>query len=352
MADLSVYQRYVPLSEALKANEAQALHNKLVQAQTQRHIQAAATGGGSTPAALQIADRMLQLEKVYKNPNASQQERESALREYNLIGQAAKTYGFERLTEYGTPQTNHPQLHPVFQDMPELREIGGASDIMAQRAAKKRMAETQAQKDVELEMNPNIERATKSAAQQGTSEGKGLANLQESIARAPHLMNMVGRLSQLGKAATYTLAGQARDTFIRQMGRDVPNSAVARREYISMVDNDILPLLRQTFGAQFTAREGDSLRQTLGDANASPREKDAVLRSFIRTKMENINTQARMLGKEQPFNQEMIDSFVMGIGSQPKQARQHAQIQRGAVEDGYMYLGGDPSNQKSWKKVR
>ena len=69
--------------------------------------------------------------------------------------------------------------------------------------------------------------------------------------------------------------------------------ALARAEYIAKVDNEILPLLRETFGAQFTQKEGESLKVTLGDPDKSPEEKDAVLRSFIKTKREQVKTLQR-----------------------------------------------------------
>ena len=73
-------------------------------------------------------------------------------------------------------------------------------------------------------------------------------------------------------------------------------SAIARKEYIAKVDNEVLPLLRQTFGAQFTQKEGESLKLTLGDPNATPEEKDAVLRSFIDAKRSQIETKNRRIG--------------------------------------------------------
>ena len=97
----------------------------------------------------------------------------------------------------------------------------------------------------------------------------------------------------LGKVATFTTAGKARDATRRQLGLDVGVGAIARKEYISKVDNEILPLLRQTFGAAFTEREGTSLKATLGDPDASPQEKDAVLKSFIATKQSQIETLKR-----------------------------------------------------------
>ena len=79
---------------------------------------------------------------------------------------------------------------------------------------------------------------------------------------------------------------------------DVGEGAVARKEYITRVDNEILPLLRQTFGAQFTQKEGEALKATLGDPDASPQEKDAVLKSFIQTKKAQVATTRRRIGQQ------------------------------------------------------
>jgi hypothetical protein len=204
-----------------------------------------------------------------------------------------------------------PQFYP--QAVPGYGEAVGSIE-----AAKKGMS-TQAQKEVELRMNPSIEAATREAGAVGAERGVQRATFESASARMPQLVDMANKLSQLGKAATYTMAGQARDTFLREMGMPVPESAVARTEYISMVDNQILPLLRETFGAQFTQKEGESLKATLGDPNKSPEEKDAVLRSFIATKMGSLNTQARQLGESELYAQEDIDQAVGSISGQKPQ---------------------------------
>jgi len=128
----------------------------------------------------------------------------------------------------------------------------------------------------------------------GTARGTAVSELIEMEARLPRLEEVVGELSALGKKATYTYAGQATDFAARQLGLDTPAGAIARTEYIAKVDNEILPLLRQTFGAQFTVEEGKSLKATLGDPNKSPEEKDAVLRAFIANKRAEVETKARM----------------------------------------------------------
>ena len=65
---------------------------------------------------------------------------------------------------------------------------------------------------------------------------------------------------------------------------------------IAIVDNQILPLLKQTFGPAFTDQEGESLKATLGDPDATPDEKMAQLDAFIDAKMRALETQERELG--------------------------------------------------------
>lgn len=134
------------------------------------------------------------------------------------------------------------------------------------------------------DLQGNIAGAKASGKETGQATGEAVASLQNMEAMMPRLEGVVSELSNLGKKATYTIVGQGVNSARRQMGMSVGEGAVARKEYISKVDNEILPLLRQTFGAQFTQKEGESLKSTLGDPNATPEEKDAVLKSFIETK--------------------------------------------------------------------
>ena len=136
------------------------------------------------------------------------------------------------------------------------------------------------------------------SGQTGKAAGEATAGLSDMESQLPHLEQLVTELSALGKKATYTKAGQAADITRRQFGMDVGEGAVARKEYITRVDNEILPLLRQTFGAQFTQKEGEALKATLGDPDASPQEKDAVLKSFIQTKKAQVATTRRRIGQQ------------------------------------------------------
>jgi hypothetical protein len=123
----------------------------------------------------------------------------------------------------------------------------------------------------QLALKPEIARATESAksGEERTSE------LNERMAVMPQLDATVDKLGKLGDKATFSLGGRAIGEIARQINAP-RESDVARTEYQSLIDNQILPLLRQTFGAQFTQKEGESLKSTLGDINKSPEEKKAV----------------------------------------------------------------------------
>jgi len=150
------------------------------------------------------------------------------------------------------------------------------------------------------------------AAKEGAALGEAKTKLETLKANLPRLKTVVKQLSKLGKKATYTYLGQGLDFAGRQAGITT-EGAIARKEYISKVDNEILPLLKQTFGAAFTVKEGESLKATLGDPNASPEEKDAVLRSFIDSKNAQIETMQRRAGevpRESLNIQDLVDKYA------------------------------------------
>lgn len=125
----------------------------------------------------------------------------------------------------------------------------------------------------------------------------GAAALHASLSsKMPGLQRVIGELGILADQATYTRAGQAYNTVRKELGISPTDAAVARAKYIAMVDNQVLPMLRDTFGAQFTVVEGESLRATLGDPNKTPEEKKAVLNAFIEQKVRNIEASAQQGG--------------------------------------------------------
>lgn len=154
-------------------------------------------------------------------------------------------------------------------------------------------------KTVSPDNQPENVAAAAAASKTGAATGDAQARLADVQAQLPALNQVVDKLHGLGQTATYTKAGVAGNEVLRQLGAQVPQGAVDRTEYISVVDNEVLPLLRQTFGAAFTQKEGETLRVTLGDPNKTPEEKDAVLRSFIDAKTREVESLQRRTGQEQ-----------------------------------------------------
>jgi hypothetical protein len=134
----------------------------------------------------------------------------------------------------------------------------------------------------------------------GTMQGEARAAYNSMSSKLPGLEAVVQKLDDLSDKATYTAAGQILDIGRKQLGMEPRESAIARSEYISTVDNQVLPLLRDTFGAAFTQKEGDTLRATLGDPDKSPQEKKVVLRSFIEQKKRDLEALAAQSGQAAP----------------------------------------------------
>lgn len=149
----------------------------------------------------------------------------------------------------------------------------------------------------------------------GTAKGKTAAEIQAEAdslsSKLPGLKTVIGELGELAKTATYTATGQVIDSAMREAGMEPSAAAVARTKYIAMVDNQVLPLLRDTFGAAFTVKEGETLRATLGDPNKSPTEKQAILEAFIEQKMRDLEAMQSRLspagGQQQPTSGGVVD---------------------------------------------
>lgn len=129
-------------------------------------------------------------------------------------------------------------------------------------------------------------------AASGAASGKVDVETQSSFdslnSKMPGLRQVVNELGDLAEKATYTTAGRLWDDVVRETGNLPGEGALARTKYMSMVDNQVLPLLRDIFGAAFTVQEGESLRATLGAPDKSPAEKKAVLEAFIEQKTRDL----------------------------------------------------------------
>lgn len=130
---------------------------------------------------------------------------------------------------------------------------------------------------------------------EGTTDAENVALYESVSSKMPGLKTVVDQLAALSDTATYTQSGQAMDAVKREFGLPVGQGAIDRTSYMAIVDNQVLPLLKDTFGAAFTVQEGESLRATLGNPNLSPPEKKAVLDAFIEQKYRDVEAMQRKL---------------------------------------------------------
>lgn len=223
---------------------------------------------------------------------------------------------------------------------------GFAQQVLKQEQdAANRAFEQQKFQAEQQRQSPEAEAARQEAQAKGKAmaEKKVVANSLE--ANLPKLGGVVQSLSDLGKSATYSVAGRGVDYAREQLlGMQPRESSVARADYISKVDNEVLPLLRDTFGAQFTQKEGESLKATLGDPDAPPAKKDAVLRSFITAKINQVQTTRKELGMPPA---EIPDSILklQDIGKQKAETNDGGvvttQAQFDALPSGALYKEAD-----------
>ena len=143
-----------------------------------------------------------------------------------------------------------------------------------------------------------IKKAQKQAELAGKDLTESEMKLRRMEAGLPALQDTVMQLRELSDIATYTKIGKVVDSASRELGFGATKGSTASAKYSSVVKNQVLPLLKQTFGAAFTASEGAKLEETLGDPGLSPQEKQAQLDAFIDNKIKEIDTEKRFLGQE------------------------------------------------------
>jgi len=149
----------------------------------------------------------------------------------------------------------------------------------------------------QLKHKPSISSAVKLAEKQATERGEVFTSLQRSQAALPGLTTAVAELKELAQISTSTFGGRLFDAAVKETGFGSTKGAVGRAKFIAIVNNQVLPLLKETFGAAFTFQEGEALKATMGDPNASPEEKMAQLDAFIAQKNRDIETKQRQLSQ-------------------------------------------------------
>jgi hypothetical protein len=176
-------------------------------------------------------------------------------------------------------------------------QIGFAASKAAATESGKAKAQAKAS-DIIADTKAKIASAQELAKVDAKSRGKSLSALGVARAGLPGLQDVVLQLKELAPLATNTFAGRAFNEISKQLGFGSTKGSTARAQFTSIVDNQVLPLLKQTFGAAFTNDERLSLAATLGDVDAGAEEKMAQLDAFINGKIREIQTIERELGKE------------------------------------------------------
>lgn len=142
---------------------------------------------------------------------------------------------------------------------------------------------------------PEITRLVELARQKAVEEGVALTDLNRMTAAMPGLETAVSELRELSTIATSTVLGGAFDTIVKETGFGATKGKTAKAKFIAIINNQVLPLLKQTFGSAFTEKEGEALKKTMGDPDASTAEKMAQLDAFIAQKIRDVETGERLL---------------------------------------------------------
>lgn len=142
---------------------------------------------------------------------------------------------------------------------------------------------------------PQITRAVKLAEKEAAERGEVLTDLARMEASLPGVKEAVDELIELSSLATSTFAGRLFDTAVKESGFGSTKGANARAKLIAIVDNQVLPLLKETFGAAFTEGEGERLKKSLVDPDASPSQKREQLKVFYAQKERNIRAKQAQL---------------------------------------------------------
>ncbi len=155
----------------------------------------------------------------------------------------------------------------------------------------------------QLTFKPQIEAAVTEARTQAAERGEAFTELNQAEAALPGLEVAVGNLRELAQTATSTIGGRAFDTATKELGFGSTEGATARAKFIAIVNNQVLPLLKPTFGSAFTEREGEALKATMGDPDATPAEKMVQLDAFLEQKIRDIETKRARLKQGGQENQ-------------------------------------------------
>lgn len=148
----------------------------------------------------------------------------------------------------------------------------------------------------QLKWKPAIAKAVKTASDLAAEKGEILSDLNRMNAALPGLRSAVDALRELAPIVTSTFGGKVFNAAAKELGFGATKGGTARARYISIIANQVLPLLKPTFGGSFTVTEGDELKATLGDPDQTPEAKIAALDAFMDQKIRDIESKERQKG--------------------------------------------------------
>lgn len=181
----------------------------------------------------------------------------------------------------------------------------------AQANLNKTLAETQkTQQELANLQNPSYDPHKKIREEMAKDYVEDVTNYRSMVSKLPELEDVVNKLDKLADDVTYTYFGQAMDFLAKQFLGKTTTGSKAREEYKALVNNQVLPLLRDTFGAQFTEKEGERLLQTFGDLNATPEEKKEALKAILQVKINDIKSLEKKI-ESYGFNQDLGISPIL-----------------------------------------
>lgn len=128
-------------------------------------------------------------------------------------------------------------------------------------------------------------------AEEGKKKAQYKQEYENQQALFDNAQQITNELRYLADEATYSPFGRFLDGIAHIFGSGTPGS-VAKEKYQQTINNELIPKLKQYLGGQFTEKEGEMLRQTLGDVNATPAEKKAAIDAFMFARERALN-QAR-----------------------------------------------------------
>ena len=287
----NIEQAQVVLTNLLGSLQAQGLPTQ----PTQQLL--AGLKGGDTEGVLQAISGMNQVAQqrgIVATPKAQ-------------AGASAETRSFQNLLNIAQdPNSTELEKKSARRKLGDLARVGTSAteriagdETLGAQVADQEGAEARAREGGKLESQrkalPKIRALVKLAEKEATERGDTLTALQRSKAALPGLTDSVNQLKELAQIATSTIGGKVFDFAVKQTGFGSTKGATARAKFIAIVNNQVLPLLKETFGAAFTATEGESLKATMGDPDASPEEKMAQLDAFIAQKVRDIQTKETQL---------------------------------------------------------